>query len=513
MRRYLYSGSMKDLPVKDFDTVVVGSGIAGLYSALHLDENLKIALVTKLDLKTSNSYYAQGGIASVIAPTDTFEGHIEDTLVAGAGLCNEAAVRVLVEEGPENIKELVELNVPFDTNPEGELMITREGGHSCRRIVHCGGDATGRETTKQLGIITTTKKNIEIMYNTLLIDVLTANGHACGVLVSDAEGKPVILRSPNVILATGGIGYLYQNTTNPRASVGDGIACAKRAGAMCENMEMVQFHPTTLYSPENSERLFLISEAVRGEGGILKNSKGEAFMADKHKLKDLAPRDIVARCILAELEKSGETNVFLDVSSMSEEFFSKRFPTIFEECRKFGINIPADPIPVRPAQHYMMGGIKTDIDGMTNIDGLYACGEAACTGIHGANRLASNSILECLVFGRRAARHINAAHRSNCELILPDAPDFDKTVTSDEIAADRERVRATLSKYAGPKRTPSGMAEGRRIISKLLDKYEEIHLDTKEAYEICNMTETAISIFDAAIARKKSIGAHYVVEE
>lgn len=504
---------MKNLPVRDFDAVVVGSGIAGLYSALHLDEKLKVALVTKVDLKTSNSYYAQGGIASVISPTDTFEGHIEDTLVAGAGLCNEEAVKVLVEEGPENIKELVSLNVPFDTNPEGELMITREGGHSCRRIVHCGGDATGRETTKQLGIITTTKKNIEILYNTLLIDVLTDDGKVSGVLVSNADGEPVILHAPSVILATGGIGYLYKNTTNPRASVGDGIACAKRAGAECENMEMVQFHPTTLYSPENSERLFLISEAVRGEGGILKNSKGEAFMADKHKLKDLAPRDIVARFILAELEKSGETNVYLDVSAMSDEFFAKRFPTIYEECHKFGINVPYDPIPVRPAQHYMMGGIKTDLDGMTNIEGLYACGEAACTGIHGANRLASNSILECLVFGRRAARHINAAHRAQRELILPDAPDFEKTITSEEIAEDRELVRSTLSKYAGPKRTPSGMATGRSIIEKLLNKYEKMHLDTKEAYEICNMTETAITIFDAAIARKESIGAHYVVAD
>lgn len=504
---------MKDLPIMDFDAVVVGSGIAGLYAALHLDENLKVALVTKVDLKTSNSYYAQGGIASVISPADTFEGHIEDTLVAGAGLCDEEAVRVLVEEGPENIKELVELNVPFDTNPEGELMITREGGHSCRRIVHCGGDATGRETTKQLGIITTTKKNIEIFYNTLLIDVLTDEGRTSGVLVSNADGDPMILRSPNVILATGGIGYLYKNTTNPRASVGDGVACAKRAGAVCENMEMVQFHPTTLYSPENSERLFLISEAVRGEGGILKNAKGEAFMADKHKLRDLAPRDIVARFILAELEESGEPNVFLDVSAMSDEFFAKRFPTIYEECHRFGINVPYDPIPVRPAQHYMMGGIKTDLNGMTNIEGLYACGEAACTGIHGANRLASNSILECLVFGRRAARHINAEHRTQCELMLPDAPDFAHRVTADEIDADRECVRTTLSKYAGPKRTPTGMAEGRKIISSLLDKYETMHLDTKEAYEICNMTETAISIFDAAIARKESIGAHYVVEE
>ena len=240
MRRYLYCGSMKELEVKYYDVVIIGSGIAGLYSALHIDPSLKVALVTKIDLKTSNSYFAQGGIASVIAPNDTFEGHIEDTLVAGAGLCDEEAVKVLVEEGPENIAELVSLNVPFDTNPEGELMITREGGHSCRRIVHCGGDATGRETTKQLAHIVMEKGNIEIFYNTFLIDLLSDDGHISGAVVSGSDGKQFILHAPNVILATGGIGYLYKFTTNPRASVGDGIACAVRAGAKAKNMEIPQ---------------------------------------------------------------------------------------------------------------------------------------------------------------------------------------------------------------------------------------------------------------------------------
>ena len=511
MRRYLYCGSMKELEVKDYDVVIIGSGIAGLYAALHIDPSLKVALVTKIDLKTSNSYFAQGGIASVIAPNDTFEGHIEDTLVAGAGLCDEEAVKVLVEEGPENIAELVSLNVPFDTNPEGELMITREGGHSCRRIVHCGGDATGRETTKQLAHIVMEKGNIEIFYNTFLIDLLSDDGHISGAVVSGSDGTQFIMRAPNVILATGGIGYLYKFTTNPRASVGDGIACAVRAGAKAKNMEMVQFHPTTLYCPEYSDRLFLISEAVRGEGGILRNSEGVAFMADKHKLKDLAPRDIVTRFILAELERSGETNVYLDVSSMTEDFFSHRFPTIFEECRKMGINVPTQSIPVRPAQHYMMGGIKTNLDGMTDIEGLYACGEAACTGIHGANRLASNSILECLVFGRRAARHINSAKRPHRPITLPDAPDFTPAADSDEIAADRDAIRCCMSENAGAVRTVAGMQKGRDFILSLCKKYENMHLAEKDAYEICNMAETALMIFDAALARKESVGAHYVI--
>lgn len=511
MRRYLFNGDLSLLPQKDYDVVIIGSGIAGIYAALHIDPSLKVALVTKVDLTAGSSYYAQGGIAAVISPTDNFDSHIEDTLTAGAGLCDEDAVRVLVEEGPENIGELCMLNVPFDTNPEGELQITREGGHSCRRIVHCGGDATGRETTKRLGQIAMTKENIDIFFNTYLVDVLTNDDKVCGAIIRGE--KMEVLHSPSIILATGGIGYLYKYTTNPNGAVGDGLACAVRAGAKAENMEMVQFHPTTLYAPTSSDRLFLISEAVRGEGGILRNADGEAFMADKHKLKDLAPRDIVTRHILNEITRRNETNAFLDVSSMSEEFFSKRFPTIFEECRKAGINVPEECIPVRPAQHYMMGGIKTDLDGMTNIEGLYSCGEAACTGIHGANRLASNSVLECLVFGRRAARHINAAKRTQIELPVIEHKDYHSISTTAEIGLDCNTIRKTMTDYANAVRRPSGLQKGLDIIRILKAKYDDIELNCKEAYEVCNMTVTAELVFEAAIARKESIGAHYIVED
>ncbi len=512
MRRYLYSGSFSALPSHNYDVVIIGSGIAGLYAALHIDASLRVALVTKENLKKSNSYYAQGGIAAVLSPTDNFESHIEDTLIAGAGLCNEEAVRVLVEEGPENIQELIDLNVPFDTNPEGELQITREGGHSCRRIVHCGGDATGRETTKRLGHIAQERENITLFYNTYLIDLLTVSGNAAGCIVAGADEAPFILHAPNVILATGGVGYLYQYTTNPRGAVGDGMACASRAGVICENMEMIQFHPTTLISPKHSDRLFLISEAVRGEGGILRNHQGEAFMHDMHKLRDLAPRDIVTRCILAELDRTGEKNVFLDVSSMTDEFFSARFPTIYEECHKFGIMVPADQIPVRPAQHYIMGGIKTNLDAMTNIDGLYACGEVASTGIHGANRLASNSVLECLVFARRAARHINKLGRQMRSIPLPNTASCSKTATIEEIVHDREIIRQTLTKYAGAVRFSKDLEAGRKIAGNIFDRYQSLCLDRKEAYEICNMAQTAKMIFDAACTRKESIGAHYIAD-
>ncbi len=510
MRRYLYDKKIGNLKTEHFDVVIIGSGIAGLYAALHMDADKKVALVTKVDLKTSNSYYAQGGIAAVISPTDNFDSHVEDTLKAGAGLCDEEAVRVLVKEGPENIMELVKMGVPFDTDPDGELLITREGGHSCRRIVHCGGDATGRETSKRLGQLVLERENITVFFNSFLIDILTHENKISGAVVCGEE--PFVLRTPSIILATGGIGHLYQYTTNPDGAVGDGIGCAMRAGAALENMEMVQFHPTTLYVPKTSERLFLISEAVRGEGGILRNADGEAFMADKHPLKDLAPRDIVTRHIINELNRRNETNVYLDVSSMSEEFFSKRFPTIFETCRKCGINVPEEWIPVRPAQHYMMGGIKTDLNGMTNVEGLYSCGEAACTGIHGANRLASNSVLECLVFGRRAAEHICKSDREFlpiCEIV----PALGTEVTNEEIAEDVAAIRRTVTKYANAVRRPSGLAAGLEAVEAIAEKYEGARLATKEAYQVYNMAQTAKCIFKAAIARPESIGAHYIVED
>lgn len=515
MRRYLTDFSISNLPVVDSDVLIVGSGIAGLYASLHIAPEKKCILITKVDIQNSNSWLAQGGIAAVISPDDNIESHIDDTLRAGAGLCDPDAVRVLVSEGPENIRELIDLNVPFDTNPEGELEITREGGHSCRRIVHCGGDATGRETTKRLGQIAMSRPNITPMFRTYLIDLLTSDGKIAGALVMQ-DGKMLVIRCPSVIVATGGVGYLYRYTTNPRGASGDGVAAALRAGAETRLMEMVQFHPTTLISQEHSDRLFLISEAVRGEGGILRNSQGERFLENYHPLKDLAPRDIVTRGILAELKRSGEKNVYLDVSTLDEAFFRHRFPTIYDKCHEFHIDVPRQPIPVRPGQHYTMGGIKTDLWGQTKVEGLYACGEAACTGIHGANRLASNSMLECLVFGRRAARHINEENR-------PQPEHLEKLVNANTVDADNFRheeiedlrltLRNTMSRYVAAVRTPRGLQTALQIVNGIFEKIENIRIYTTDEYELYNMCCVAKEIIDAAVARKESIGAHYLVPD
>ncbi len=511
MKRYLFDYDIAALPRLCYDVLIVGSGIAGLYAGLHLDPSLRCAIITKVQMQDSNSWFAQGGIASVISPDDDFESHIHDTLVAGAGLCNEEAVRVLVTEGPENIRTLIEMDVPFDTNPEGELLIGREGGHACRRIVHCGGDATGRETTRRLGQIALERDNLDLYFNTYLIDILTENGRVVGALIDD--GQPKVILTSNIIMATGGIGALYQYTTNPAGAIGDGIAAAVRAGAVAENMEMVQFHPTTLYAPGHSDRLFLISEAVRGEGGLLRNHRGERFMQGKHPMNELAPRDIVTRGILAELAQSGEAHVFLDVSSMDEAFFARRFPTIFGECREFGINVPNDAIPVRPAQHYQMGGIKTDLDGQTCIEGLYACGESASTGIHGANRLASNSLLECLVFGRRAARHISAA-------ACPQPGEVDLTmrgtngsrVLSDAELTDlRARLRATMTRDVAAVRTVAGLTRAKTEIDALRVLLADAALTTQAHYALYSMAQVASLIVEGALARRESVGAHYLI--
>lgn len=513
MRRYLFSIN-KEMNVYDFDVVIVGSGIGGLYSALHIDSKLQCAVVTKANFDESNSYLAQGGIAAVMSPDDNYISHIEDTLTAGAGLCDPEAVKVLVEEGPENIKTLIDMKVPFDVNPEGDLQITREGGHRMRRIVHCGGDATGKETTIRLGNIALKKENLHFFFETYFVDILTDKNGVSGVMVKVGDDFK-ILRTRNVIIATGGLGQIYENTSNPLGAVGDGIAAAYRAGATLSDMEMVQFHPTMLVSEGKASRLFLISEAVRGEGGILRNSKGEAFMQGKHELADLAPRDIVTRFILADMKKTGDHNVYLDVSSMTTDFFSKRFPTIYEECSNRGIKLTEEFIPVVPAQHYFMGGIKTDHDGRTNVKGLFSCGEASRTGIHGANRLASNSLLECLVFGRRAARYINhniVTSYTDIKKMQINSQVFNEQLCIEFYNNAEKSVKHIMSTYAGAIRHSSELLLAKEELDLLFEKVDNASLSLPYEFKIYNMIQAAQRVVDSAITRKESVGAHYIVD-
>lgn len=514
MRRYLYpiKKGEASLPVKEFDVIVVGSGIAGLYAALHLDASKKVAVITKTDLDGSNSWMAQGGIAAVLTKEDNFTLHVEDTITAGAGLCKKEAVQVLVEEGPQAIHTLEEWEVPFDYDESGELILGREGGHRLRRIAHCDGDATGRETTKRLGQIVAEKQNISVFFKTYLCDIVTDETGAAGVIAFDEEAKAYSLFSArNIIVATGGIGQLYEHTTNPVGAVGDGIACLLRAGAKCANMEMVQFHPTTLMAEEVEGRLFLISEAVRGEGAVLRNASGEAFMQGKHPMADLAPRDIVTRHILKELRRTGEDRAYLDCSGMTEEFFSRRFPNIYAQCKKLGIHLTRDFIPIHPAQHYFMGGIETDLNGSTCVPGLFACGEVSCTGVHGANRLASNSMLECLVFGKRCAETINRSFRAAKGKIqfCDPAPNQTK-ISAEELEKDRALLKKTLSFAFGPVRHFSEMEEGLRVIEALFEKYDAVSCTGQRCMELCNMTLVAREIARAALAHRESQGAHYI---
>jgi len=509
LRRFVFNGDVDSLPAKDFDVVIIGSGVAGLYSALNLDSSLNCAIINKCGGEDSNSIHAQGGVAAVTLLEDSPEKHIEDTLVAGAGLCDIKAVDVLVREGPGEIRNLIKLGVPFDIDESGELSITREGAHSCRRILHCHGDATGLNITKTLQARTAERKNIHFLENYTLTDILTdSNNQISGAIFKDNNGICLKINTSNIILATGGIGRIFRNSTNAICATGDGIAAAIRAGAVVDRMEFVQFHPTALIHPGTNGRYFLISEAMRGEGAVLRNRNGEAFMKNVHPLADLAPRDIVSRAIIMEMKKHNLPNVYLDITHKSRDFLQKRFPTIYGECMKRDIDIAVNWIPVLPVQHYFMGGIKSDNHGRTNIKGLYVCGESASTGIHGANRLASNSLLECLVFGRRSAKDI---------IIRPiEKPEYyTSNFNLDEldISTARFNIRDAMTKRCGIIRNRIDMTSALDEISRYYDTLAAAELDSIDEIETLNMSTVAIAILKAAITRKKSVGAHFRSDE
>jgi L-aspartate oxidase len=503
------------------DFLVLGSGIAGLSYALKVCKFGKVALITKKSDTESNTNHAQGGIASVTSLDDSFGLHIQDTLVAGAGLCKEDAVEVLVKEGPGHVRELIELGVRFSKErlPNGEerFALGREGGHSRRRILHAD-DLTGKEIERALVVQAKREENIRLFEHDFAVDLITTrrpNGElvCCGAYVLDTETEEVTaFRAKVTMLATGGCGRVYLHTTNPVIATGDGVAMAYRAGAEIENMEFIQFHPTCLYHPE--ARSFLISEAVRGEGGILRLANGSTFMESYHKMNCLAPRDIVARAIDAELKKSGAECVYLDVTHLDAERVKSRFPNIYGKCLSVGIDITKELIPIVPAAHYSCGGVRTNLMAESSIKRLYACGEVACTGVHGANRLASNSLLEALVFAHRAAkdaeRHISGWA---CDSLV----DYDKSshvniVNRKTVTGLADRVHQLMWRYVGIVRTNERLETAETELADIAKDVENLYKAgclSAELIELRNIVTVAGLIIGSALSRKESRGLNY----
>ncbi len=508
MRRYIFNIDPKQIEIRDIDVAIVGSGLAGLYAAHHLSPSLNCALFAKGQMETSSSSLAQGGIAAVTEKDDAFMYHFYDTMNAGAGLCDESAVMTIVEEAPKDIGELLKLGTKFDLDSEGRLLTTREGGHGMNRILHAGGDATGLEMVRTLKETVKSKPGVCIHENSFVADVITQDGHVAGLIVFE-HGSWYLYRTGFVILASGGLGQLYRYTTNPAVATGDGFAMAMRAGAVMENMEFIQFHPTGLYTPESrNKQCFLISEALRGEGGILSNDAGERFMKARHRLAELAPRDIVAREIYRQIQHQASPYVKLDITHKPADFLIHRFPTIYKTCLEHGIDITKQFIPVGPVQHYMMGGIKTNLHGETNIPGLLACGEVACTGVHGANRLASNSTLECLVFGRHCAETVGrgfTGYSTSAE--LPEEAAL--SAPPDDSQAQMIDLKGIMVKQCGILRDGETLGEGLRRVEAMRKPLDSARLVSQKDMELYNMLILSQRILTSALARTESVGAHF----
>ena len=510
-----------------FDFLVIGSGIAGLSYALKVAKKGTVAVVTKKRSTDSNTNYAQGGIAAVTAASDSFAAHVEDTLSAGCGLCRRDVVEAIVKAGPACIQELIDIGVQFsreDADPnEAHLHLSREGGHSARRVVHAA-DATGREIEKALLHAVHNNKNISVFENHIAVDLITTGqgtAKKClgAICLDSQESRAKYFYSGSVLLATGGAGVVYKHTSNPKIATGDGVAMAYRAGAAVGNMEFIQFHPTTLYNPGGDS--FLITEAVRGEGGILYTQAGVRFMHKYHPSGELAARDIVARAIDSELKATGDPCVFLDISHLGHELILKRFPTIYEHCLKYGIDITKDRIPVVPAAHYMCGGICTDIKCRTDIENLFACGEVGMTGMHGANRLASNSLLEAVATAQFAAE-IAAVVDNSAEIAklseLQPKNGITETLTRRErvlLQHDRRELLNLMWDYVGVVRSDYRLHRARErvhILVKDIEEYFQTRNWSYEAIELRNLATCANLIIDFAIERKESRGLHYNID-
>ena len=535
MQRYLYGGSFSDLPREDCDVLIVGAGLAGLYTALQLDPSLNIVILNKFGLDQSNSMYAQGGIAAAVAEDDSPDLHFADSMVAGSNLCNKDALRVLVDEGPENIRILQSWGVPFDLDASGQLAVGQEGAHSRKRIIHSHGDATGLHMTSRLVELVRERANIRIDNNWTLVDLVVDDKNAvAGAIALNSLCKDDFrfYRTRSLVLAAGGIGQLYLHSTNARPATGDALAASLRAGAETGDLEFIQFHPTALPEPDENGRCFLISEAVRGEGAILRSVHGEAFMEKAHPLGNLAPRDVVSQAIFRQMLTDDSDYVYLDITHQSAEFLQRRFPMIYETCLQRGLDMARDYLPVAPVQHYFMGGVKTGLDARTTLENLYACGEVANTGIYGANRLASNSLLECLVFGRRAARSISAepgrelADMDRLATAFARAQAADsgrqaaalaagtRIVAADSTAAeDRQQIRQLMTRYCGILRSKEGLQTALHGLEAIHARRELSPVHELVELEAAQMAVTGQAIVQAALRRRHSIGAHYRMDE
>lgn len=508
-RNYLVNFDTRQLSQEEWEYVIIGSGIAGLYSAYIASRcGGKAVVLTKHTVLDSNTDKAQGGIAAALDAADSPELHLKDTLVAGAGLCDYEAVNILANEGPKRIAELINLGACFDRD-NGKLLLGKEGAHSRSRIVHAAGDATGAEIQRVLTKQALENPSIDVRESHFIVDLLVRENICYGVLAYDSQTKQLkVFWSKAVILASGGVGQLYIHNTNPEVATADGIAIAYRAGVEVMDMEFIQFHPTALNLPEAPN--FLISEAARGEGACLLNRHGDRFMARYHPMAELAPRDIVVRAILQEMKETESSEVYLDLSILGAEKIVRRFPNITSTCSSYGLDVIKDPIPVAPAAHYMMGGVKTNLYGETSIIGLYACGEVACQGVHGANRLASNSLLDGVVFGQRIIERKLSI--SDSYKYIPLAQSFfynDVTVSqkSDYVQL-RHNIQSVMEMFVGPIRTGAGLLKAIEFFEEMEDLGKNPSVKWDEM-EVCNMLLVAKLITEAALMRTESRGGHF----
>jgi len=505
--------------VASADVIVVGSGIAGLTAALRLRQRVdRVLLVTKTVLSEGSTEWAQGGIAAALDPADSADEHLHDTLLAGAGVCDQEAVRILVSEGPARVRELVTLGTEFDRGADGEISLTREGGHRRDRIAHAGGDATGKEISRALiaalsAALQALKEDpgIDVLEHALVVDLLQdKDARVCGVtlhVIGEGQIDGVgAARARAVVLATGGIGQVYSATTNPSVATGDGVAAALRAGAVIADLEFVQFHPTVLWVGEGaSGQQPLISEAVRGEGAFLVDREGARFMQGAHELADLAPRDVVARAIVARMARTGADHVYLDARHLGKEFLERRFPSIVARCRELGFDPVRELLPVAPAQHYASGGVRTDMVGRSSLAGLYACGEVSCTGVHGANRLASNSLLEGLVFAHRIADDIT--DRLSVGDLAPADPVMRVEDTTLVAGKERTGVQRAMTLGAGAVRSADSLAQGAKTLETIAGGAPGLTADP-DSWETSNLLHVGQLLTAVATLREETRGGH-----